>query len=172
MCQVSPLSVAPIHAAFLFDDQIRDALHALKYRGGTSLVTPLAPRMAEAWRARGMQCDLLVPVPLHPKRETQRGYNQAALLARALGREIRVPIAEQALARTRNTVSQTHLNRQERRQNVDAAFVCEAPTRVAGRHVTLVDDVATTGATLDACAVTLLAQGAQQVSAFTLARAP
>lgn len=172
MCQVSPLTVAPIHAAFLFDDQIRDALHALKYRGGTALVAPLAPRMAEAWRSNGMQCDLLIPVPLHPKRETQRGYNQAAVLARALGHEIRVSVAERALARTRNTASQTRLNRQERKQNVEAAFICEAPTLVAGRHVTLIDDVATTGATLDACATALLAQGAQRVSAFTLARAP
>ena len=128
--------------------------------------------MAEAWTRHGMHSDVLIPVPLYPSREAKRGYNQATLLAQALGRQIGVPVAERALSRVRNTVSQTRLKRPERKKNVEAAFVFTSNETLAGKCVTLVDDVATTGATLDACAVVLLAQGIESVSAFTLARAP
>ena len=127
--------------------------------------------MHEAWLTQEMRGELLVPVPLHPQREAKRGYNQAALLAVALGEEIGLPVAEQALQRVRNTASQTKLTRQERRVNVNAAFEMKTGADFQGKHVVLVDDVATTGATLEACAITLLQGGAKNVSAFTLARA-
>jgi ComF family protein len=127
--------------------------------------------MAEAWELHGMSGDLLVPVPLHPDRESQRGYNQAMLLTHALSDHLDLPAAASLLFRIRPTVSQTRLNRQARWRNVEDAFACADDCDLSGLQITLVDDVATTGATLNACAVALLAQGASSVSAFTLAHA-
>ena len=172
VCQDTPLHVAPIRAAYLFEGNIRDVIHALKYRGARKAADVLGASMALAWRHHAMQSDILIPVPLHPDREIQRGYNQAVLIAKALGREIGIPVATRTLVRTRATATQTKLNRQERRVNVSGAFACIANTVFIEKRVTLVDDVATTGATLNACADVLLANGAQSVSAFTLARAP
>ena len=170
-CLVAPLSIAPVRSAYLYDGPIRDAIHAYKFRGARTLCTLLAQQMVLAWASYSMLSDVLIPVPLHPKREQQRGYNQAALLATELGRGINVPVVNDELVRTRNTASQTHLNREERLHNVAGAFVCKTKGRFAGIRVTLIDDVATTGATLDACALALLAYGADKVGAFTLARA-
>jgi ComF family protein len=172
VCCAAPLRVAPIRSVFLFKDEIRDVIHALKYRGAGDILKPLAGRMFESWRYHNMQSDVLVPVPLHANREAKRGYNQAALVAKTIGREVGLPVAGKALLRVRDTASQTRLNRDERKRNVEAAFTCATCAPFTGRCVTLVDDVATTGATLDACAAVLLACGAQSVNAFTLARAP
>jgi len=172
VCQRAPLHVNPVRSAFLFEGHIRDVIHALKYRGARDVARTLGRRMAEAWRFHAMQSDVLVPVPLHPSREIKRGYNQAAIIAEALGHEVRIPVVEQVLLRVRNTVSQIKLNRQERQENVGGAFACVEDAVFVGKRVTLVDDVATTGATLNACAVALQASGAKSVNAFTLARAP
>ncbi len=172
ICREAPLCVNPVRSTFLFDGALRDLIHALKYRGAASIATALAPRMAAAWRRYGLESELLIPVPLHPRREAKRGYNQAHLLAAALSPHIDVPIAPHLLRRVRNTVSQTRLNLEERRQNVTGAFVIAGDLDLAGYKVTLIDDVATTGSTLDACAQALLNAKAVSVSAFTLARAP
>ena len=172
VCRSAPLRVSPIRAAFLFEGAIRDVIHALKYRGARDILKPLTGRLAESWHYHNMQSDVLVPVPLHAHREAKRGYNQAALVAKAIGRQVGVPVVANALLRVRDTDSQTRLNRDERKRNVDAAFACAECTPFVGRRITLVDDVATTGATLDACAAVLFACGAQSVNAFTLARAP
>ena len=127
--------------------------------------------MAEFWHRFPEEVDVIVPVPLHPDRERQRGYNQAALLAEALGRLIERPVALEALVRVRPTRSQTKLNAIERRRNVADAFACVRGEDMGGRDIMVVDDVATTGATLDACAVALLAWDVHSVRAFTLARA-
>jgi len=164
------MRVAPIRAVFLFKGEIRDVIHALKYRGARDILKPLAGRMAESWRYHHMQSDVLVPVPLHATREAKRGYNQSVLIAKTIGQQVGLPVVSKALVRVRDTASQTRLNRSERKRNVDAAFSCVSCALFAGKHVTLVDDVATTGATLDACATVLLACGAQTVNAFTLAR--
>ena len=114
--------------------------------------------------------EVLVPVPLFPKRGRRRGYNQSELLARQLARHIGLPVDTQALARVRNTVSQTKLNRQGRLQNMAGAFLCKRPFDIKGKVVLLVDDVATTGATLEGCAQALRAAGAKKVLAYTFAR--
>ncbi|MGC9520806.1 MAG: ComF family protein [Anaerolineae bacterium] len=176
-CRTAPLRVAPIRYAFLYDGVIRDAIHTLKYRGGRDVAGTLARRMAVAWarqldsRDRHRTSDLLIPVPLHAEREVQRGYNQSVLLARELSSEIGVPWAEDVLFRIRPTASQTNLPWADRRRNVQQAFACSTMYNLRGLRITLVDDVATTGATLDACAVALLARGARSVSAFTVAHA-
>jgi len=172
VCRSAPLRVSPIRAAFLFEGAIRDVIHALKYRGARDILKPLAGRLAESWHHHHMQSDVLVPVPLHARRETKRGYNQAVLVAKMVGRQVDVPVVANALLRVRDTASQTRLNRDERKRNVDAAFTCVECSPFVSKRVTLIDDVATTGATLDACAAVLLACGAQSINAFTLARAP
>lgn len=170
-CRTAPLHVNPIISAYVFQGPVRDAIHALKYRGGRQVVGPLSCRMATFWRDNGFPTDLLIPVPLHPERELQRGYNQSALLATALALQVEVPADVTILYRTRATASQTHLDKQSRWDNVHDAFACSSTYDLTGLRVTLLDDVATTGATLDACAVALLAQGARSVGAFTLAHA-
>lgn len=172
ICLEHPLQVNPVRSAFLFEEPIRSAIHALKYRGGSQVVEALAAPLAQAWRTHGMTGDLLVPVPLHARREARRGYNQATVLAHVLGAQLRLPTASRVLQRVRDTASQTRLNREARRQNVAEAFGAFPGLDLHDVCVTLVDDVATTGATLNACAVVLLEAGAKAVNAFTLARAP
>ena len=116
-----------------------------------------------------MAADLIVPVALHPRRVKERGYNQAALLARVLGEETGIPVEERLLMRTRHTRPQVGLGAHERRANIADAFTCSHT--VDGLAVVVVDDVCTTGATLEACAAALVAVGAAEVRGFTLARA-
>jgi ComF family protein len=163
--------VTSIRSAFLFQGAIQDAIYAFKYRGARSIGILLAQCMAEFWLQTPETVDVLIPVPLHPDRERQRGYNQAAILAEILGRMIERPVETRALVRVRPTRSQTKLSVAERRRNVADAFTCVMGEDIRGHDIMLVDDVATTGATLDACAVALLAGGARSVRAFTLARA-
>ncbi|MBN1261036.1 MAG: ComF family protein [Anaerolineae bacterium] len=159
-------------AVFLYKEPIRGAIHALKYRGGRQVAAALGQTMAASWLGYAMEADLLAPVPLYPGREARRGYNQATLLARELGKHLGIPMAPHVLYRVRNTLSQTKLSREQRRTNVVNAFVCAEGLDLTGCRVVLIDDVMTTGATLQACAGVLLNVGAEAVNAFTLARAP
>jgi ComF family protein len=150
---------------------VRRALHDLKYRGERRLAGPLGEAVARRWRRAGAGGDVLVPVPVSPERLDRRGYDQAVLVASAAGEDLGLPVAR-ALERTRATVPQFELDRAARASNVTGAFLATPASRpaLAGRWAVLVDDVATTGATLAACAATLLAGGAVAVSAVTVAR--
>lgn len=152
-----------------FEGVLREALHQLKYRGRTVLAEPLGDLMAAYWIQHPLSADVVVPVPLHAARLRERGYNQAALLARALARRVGLPLDERTLIRQRATASQVDLDVSRRKENVRGAFCCSDRT-LAGRRVLLVDDVCTTGATLEACAVALYEGGARSVQALTLAR--
>lgn len=149
-----------------YDGTLRDVVHAFKYEGRRSLAVPLAARM----RAHGAEvlegADLAVPVPLHRSRLRRRGFNQAADLARHLG----LPWTP-ALRRTRPTRTQTDLPAARRHANVRGAFAVRRRVPLTGCCVVLVDDVSTTGATLEACAAVLLKAGAREVRALTAARA-
>ncbi len=112
-----------------------------------------------------------MPVPLHPARLAERGYNQAALLGAAAARELGAPLQPRALLRTRNTSQQARLPRAGRLENVAGAFRVRAPALVRGRRIVLVDDVATTGATLAACVAALRESGAVSVTPLVVARA-
>jgi ComF family protein len=154
-----------------FSGPTRAALHALKYDGEQRLAKPLGELLAARWRRAGAGGDLLVPVPIHPDRHRERGFNQAALLALAAGKALRLPVIE-PLARGQATDAQYGLGRRARQANVGRAFVATAPggAAIRGRWIVLVDDVTTTGATLSGCAAALLEAGALAVSGLTVAR--
>ncbi len=173
-CAQHPAVLNGIRAAFEFGGPLRAAIHALKYKQGRDLARPLAELMLPSWRHLPQAVDVVIaPVPLHPERQRERGYNQSELLACFLGPAVGVPVASDLLERTRATMPQVTLDAQARRRNVDAAFGVRPgrTQQVAGRRFVLLDDVCTTGATLGACAVALTDAGAQNVWAFTLARA-
>ena len=149
----------------------RSCLHALKYDGEQRLAAPLGRLMAERWRRSAVGGELLVPVPVHAARRRDRGFDQAELLARAVGTELGLPVVG-ALSRVARTRAQHALGRGARQANVGRVFNVEpgAAAAVRDRWVVIVDDVVTTGATLSGCALALLAAGARAVSALALAR--
>ncbi len=150
---------------------VREALHAFKFLGQASLAAPLLDLILEVCAGtERLPGDLVVPVPLHPARERERGYNQSALLARRLARRLRLPCRMRALERRRATRAQTELTGRERRRNVLGAFSVAEPRVVRDRHVVLVDDVLTTGATVAECARVLIRAGARTVGVVTVAR--
>jgi ComF family protein len=170
-CEPAP-GEARVLAFAEFGGAIAEAVRKLKYAARTDLARPLGDLLRGAARDAGVSAHVVVPVPLHPKRLAERGYNQAALLAVHVARELGVPMAACALMRTRDTPRQASLDRGERRNNVRSAFRAARRSAVEGRRVLLVDDVATTGATLTACADALTDAGARSVRAVVLARTP
>jgi ComF family protein len=161
----------PIVAFAVFGGPIAIALRRLKYDDRPDLARSLGDLLRRAARDAGLCADVVVPVPLHPARLAERGYNQAALLGTAVARELGAPLAVRALSRTRNTSPQAQLDRAHRLENVASAFRVRAPEQVRGRRVVLVDDVATTGTTVGACGDALREAGATSVTALVVARA-
>jgi ComF family protein len=152
---------------------LRTAIHQFKYEDLRCLASPLGKLMAEGWSklaSSSIKPDVIVPIPLHPKRQRQRGYNQATLLALELAARLQRPVVEDALIRTKATAPQIDLNIQERWANVRDAFQCQTSS-LSGKQVLLIDDVYTTGATLESAAVALHRTGARSIWAYTLARA-
>lgn len=166
-----PLPLVQLEWCATYGGVVRDALHALKYRGEKRLAAPLGAAAAVRWREASVGGDALVHVPVHPARRAARGYDQAELLARSAAEALGFP-ARAALRRQRATAPQYELGRDRRAANVADAFGVDPAHRnaVAGRWLVLVDDVVTTGATLVACAEALLEAGAAAVSALTIAR--
>lgn len=156
----------------IYAGPLKRAVRVFKYAGREALARPLAGFLASVVRRPELKgIDLLVPVPLHFIRKHARGYNQAELLARALSADIGVPVAD-VLCRRRWTRPQAGLHREARRRNVAGVFAVRSSgaERLRGGRVLLIDDVCTTGATLEACARALRAAGARRVDALTLAR--
>ncbi|MBX3028708.1 MAG: ComF family protein [Chloroflexi bacterium] len=166
-----PPGIVQLEWCASFTGPVRDAVHALKYRGERRLAGPLGAALAARWARAGRGGDLLVPVPVHPSRRRERGFDQAEDLARACGRVSGLPM-HTALVRVHRTTAQHGLGRASRAANLGGAFGVEprSATAVRGRWVVLIDDVTTTGATLAECAAALHATGVLAVSALTVAR--
>ena len=151
---------------------VREFIHRFKYDHERFLRQPLAAWLADALddaRLRGQPIDAIVPVPLHSTRLRERGFNQALLLAERLSARAAVPLLD-GLVRTRYTTTQTRLDRQERMDNLRNAFRVRQSAAVQNRHLLLVDDVFTTGSTVDECARVLRLAGASSVRVATVAR--
>jgi ComF family protein len=161
-----PPGIAVASALGLYDGRLRDIVQALKYDARSTIAAHLARRLSAAAGGLLAGADLAVPVPLHRSRERTRGFNQA----RELARHLPLPLAD-VLIRTRHTDAQADLPAARRAANVRGAFALRRRAAVDGRVVVLIDDVCTTGATLNACAAVLLDAGAAEVRALTAARA-
>lgn len=169
-CKDYYIEIEGIRSLFPLNGVLRQAILQFKYQNVKALAAPLAELMGEYLRVHHLHADTLVPVPLHPRRLRERGYNQSSLLAVELGRLTSLPVVEGALLRIKNTPPQTKTkSAEERRLNVSGAFSCLG-RRLRGRRVLLIDDVCTSGATLDACATALKRTGAASVWGLTLAR--
>lgn len=172
-CSSHPLQLNGLRIVSNYQEPLRSYIHMFKYDGNKRLGDPLGALLARAYTTYAMQADCIIPVPLHPAREQERGYNQAQILAQACATHLGLPVYTNLLHRIRSTRSQAHLSWQDRQQNVFAAFQCNqarATRMIAHRRIIIVDDVCTTGSTLAACAAPLFLAGASEVWGLVLAR--
>jgi len=169
-CITWPAAIDGIRSPFCFNGVIREAVHQLKYRNLRALSGLLAEYLRDFLVDYPLAVDIIVPVPLHHKRLKERGYNQSVLLARELGKLNGLPVVENSLVRRRYALPQARTGSViERRKNVAGIFFCEDST-INNKQVLLIDDVSTSGATMDACAQALKAAGATSVWGLALAR--
>ncbi len=169
-CKALPPFYTSLRAYSVFGGSIREAIHKLKYQRDIGLGSALAPLMINSIIKLNWSLDLITSVPLGLVRFKERGYNQANLLARPIALFLNIPFSSHALSRTRETRTQVGLSVVERMENMSGAFQAKEQL-VKGKTILVVDDVATSGATLNACAKALLEVGASRVYGFSLARA-
>lgn len=159
-----------IYSVFIFDGTLRKAVHSLKYHNLRAIAGCLSHYLADYYIENKLSGDILVPVPLHEKRIRERGYNQSALLARELSRIVGIPVNEKLIKRTRDCSPQARtINVEERRRNMENAFG-PVGNGIVGKDIIVIDDVCTSGATMESCALALKTAGAKRVTGFTLAR--
>jgi ComF family protein len=168
-CVADPPGFTRTLVPFRYDEPIKHLIHALKFNQKLYVARVLGELMAEHYAQQGAHPDVIIPVPLHPGRLRTRGFNQALELARPIAARLRIPINVRACARTRGTVAQSDLPATQRAKNIKGAF--EVRERLPVRSVAIVDDVMTTGATVDELARTLTANGVEDVQVWVCARA-
>jgi ComF family protein len=167
------IAVKAAHSAFYFSkgQLVQRLIHQLKYNNnqaiGEWMGTFVGNTLLRSSRFSGT--DYLVPLPMHPRKEFKRGYNQAVLICQGLAKAMNVPVLKNNIVRSHATETQTHKHRIERWENVYGSFAVNDPQQLAGRHILLVDDVLTTGATLEACAQTISRVAGTSISIVTLA---
>lgn len=169
-CRRVATPLCRVRAVVAYEGPVRPAIHAFKYEGFFAVAEPLASLLTAAWPVWPTPIELVIPVPLHPERERERGYNQATLLVEHLCDQLALTMTATAMQRTRHTRPQVGLDRDERVENVRDAFAADAD-QINGKHLLLVDDVTTTGATMAAAARALLSAGARSVCGYCVARA-
>lgn len=170
-CRERPRAFDAAFAALVLATPVQQGIHALKYHAEFAQAELLGRAFAEHWRARGAaKPALLIPVPLHWRRQWWRGYNQSLQLARVIGRELEIGVDATAARRARPTADQIGQTAAQRRRNLKGAF--EASQGITGLHVALIDDVMTTGATLEELARACRDAGALRVEAWAIARQP
>jgi ComF family protein len=159
-------------AVFSYENIILNAIHHFKYNRDISIGEMLSSFMADFSFPDIDFTDysLIMPVPLHIKRLRERGFNQSLILARAFGEKRQIPVNFSLLKRHKFTLTQTGSNRNERKKNIKGAFEVSNRGKIAGKNIILIDDVYTTGATINECAKTLIKAGARKVAVLTLAR--
>ena len=150
---------------FAFSDMVRDMVHLLKYRGRRSLGLKLGRMLAEVASDEEAidSMNYLVPIPLHSSRRRERGYNQSTLIAEGMSGPLQIPVRADLVIRKKNTRQQAKLNSAERRTNLAAAFQVTDQDQTEGKQILLIDDIMTTGSTLDSCSQALLDAGAKRV---------
>lgn len=169
-CLARRPAYATVRSAFEYDEVSRKLILAFKHGGHTDRLSFFAAQMHRAGRTALSHADLIIPVPLHRSRLVQRRFNQSALLARSVSKRCSVRFEPHLLLRSKNTPTQGGLSAKGRRRNVQGAFEVSNPDQLSGCRIVLIDDVMTTGATLDACSRTLKRAGASRVDAICLAR--
>ncbi len=169
-CATTPPLYQALRSFGVFTGPLREAMHRLKYKRDIGIGEALSKHLIELYNDLKWDINLVVPVPLSAERARERGYNQSGLLGRPLAYALDQPYLPTALTRSRNTRTQVGLSAQERRKNVEDAFVAN-PDQVKRKVVLVIDDVTTTGSTISACAQALHQAGASAVFGLTLARA-
>jgi ComF family protein len=172
-CHNGPERLNGLFGVSGYEEPLRSCIHGLKYEGNVRLAEPLGLLLAQRFVRTRLEADAIIAVPLHKDRQQERGYNHAQLLAEVCARQVGVPFHEHILVKHRATLPQVGLSMKERHLNIAGAFLC-APTyatgALVGRIIVIIDDVATTGATLEACAAPLFTAGAREVRGLVLAR--
>ncbi len=157
-----------VRTAYCFEEPLRSLLHEFKYREGLYLLSTLGQLMMDALPKKTLQTECLIPVPMHPKRLSHRGFNQAAELTKYVGRVLKLPYELSYCKKINNTPPQAHLKAKERQTNLKDAFQAKSKSY---QHVTLIDDLMTTGNTANELARILKKQGVVQVDLWCIARA-
>ncbi len=166
--------ISEIHSFFDFSEGIQGIIHEMKYNGRTRIARELIQFLEDDIKTifdHSQQVDMIIPVPLHSKRENERGYNQGELLTTEISRILDKPNRTNAVIRNKNTKSQTKLSARDRIKNMNGAFSMAFEEIVKDKVVLLVDDIITTGSTLNECAKVLIEGKAKRVVALTMARA-
>jgi ComF family protein len=166
-----PVTCAASYLYFSKDSLLQHIVHQLKYKGNKELGLFIGRKMGETLLQtnRFNDIDALVPLPLYAARERKRGYNQAAVLCQGMADVLQLPVLNRVIGRRTCSDTQTHKNRIERWQNMQGRFELLQPAAVSGKHILLIDDVITTGATLEACGEQLLTAPGTRVSIMTMA---
>jgi len=167
-CRQRQTAIDGIRSPFRFEGAMRQAIHQLKYQNLKAISSSLAALLADYLLLTPLPGEAFVPVPLHPRRLRERGYNQAALLAKELGKLMNLPVIMDCLIRVKEAKPQVRTTTvKERRENVTGAFVCRGD-KINGKQIILIDDVCTSGATLKACATALKNNGAISIWGLTM----